>query len=206
MKKLSSLVRNFLNRGIFSTFALLDIKMGDASFHFTTLPVNVTVAGVKYSHDHSLVSFDTPKSTTAVDKATFKLTFADTDFVFRGVAGEAAAGGSVRIRVGFYNTTDSVVVSSGLLSFDPDQPILDEGDFLIMHDGMIDKPAYTFSESSGVAFELTCASPMAALDLVNSFYTTRFSLQQRVKGTTDTCFDKISLGGTAAQIKWGKTS
>ena len=206
MKKLSSLVLNFLNHGIFSTFALLDIEMGEASFHFTTLPTDATIGGVEYSADNPLVSFDTPKSTTAVDKATFKLTFSDTGFIFRNVASDAAAGGHVKIRVGFYNTTDNTIISSSLLEFEPGQPILDEADMLIMHEGAIDKPAYTFSESAGVNFELTCASPMAALDLVNSFYTTRFSLQQRVKGTNDTCFDKVSLGGTAAQIKWGKTS
>ena len=206
MKKLSSLVLNFLERGIFSTFALLDIEMGNASFHFTTLPTNVTIGSVEYTSDNPLVGFDTPKSTTAVDKATFKLTFADTAFMFRDIADEAAAGGSVRVRIGFYNIADNTVLSTNLLSFEPGQPILDEADFLIMHEGSIDKPSYTFSESSGVVFELTCASPMAALDFVNSFYTTRFSLQQRIKGTTDTCFDKISLGGTAAQIKWGKTS
>lgn len=206
MKKLSSLVLNFLNHGIFSTFALLDIEMGEASFHFTTLPTDATIGGIAYTADNSLVSFDTPKSTTAVDKATFKLTFADTAFAFRDVASVAAAGGSIRIRVGFYNINDNDIISTNLLTFEPGQPILDAADFVIMHEGAIDKPAYTFSESSGVVFELTCASPMAALDLVNSFYTTRFSLQQRVKGTTDTCFDKVSLGGTAAQIKWGKTS
>lgn len=207
MRDLSNLVKNFLESDYFSTFVLIDIESNLAEFHLTTIPVDVVFNGVTYSADHSLSSLDTPKSSTSVDKATFKLTFADTDFVFKTLAENAASCGRVKILTGFYNTSGAALNSTGGLRVQPDQPILDAKDMFRIYDGEIDQPRYTMSDSNGVLFELSCASPMAALDSVNPFYTSAHSLSQRKPANVvDTCFDKASISGTTVEILWGKST
>lgn len=205
MRTLSSLVKQLLNDDYFSTFALIDIVSNYAEFHLTTIPVDITFNGISYSADHSLSSLDTPKSSTSVDKATFKLTFADTDFIFKPLAENAAACGMMKVMTGFYNTTGAPLTSSSGIVFGPDAPILDTKDMFCIYQGEIDQPRYTMSDNDGVLFELSCASPMAALDAVNSFYTSAHSLSQRKPlNVVDTCFDKVSISGKTVEILWGK--
>lgn len=207
MRTLSPLVKSFLNEDFFSTFALIDIVSNVAEFHLTTIPVDITFGGIEYTSDHSLYSLDTPKSSTSVDKASFKLTFVDTDFMFKLLAENAASGGMVKVLTGFYNTTGAVIRSTSGMNFNPDAPILDIKDMFCIYQGEIDQPKYTMSEDQGVLFELNCASPMAALDAVNSFYTSQHSLAQRKPASVvDTCFDKVSISGKTVEILWGKVT
>ena len=183
------------------------MKVGDASLHFTTLPYDVTIGGVHYVADVGIVKVDAPPSTSAVDKATFKMQFADPTFIFRPYAGEATSNGACTIRTFFLNTTGHSITSSSGLAFGNGSPILDVLDSVCIYKGRLDTVSYDITVENGIIFEVECASPMAALDASNALYTTRASLRQRIKdGYDDTSFNNIKLSGTTVSLKWGKTS
>ena len=207
MKKFSRLVRNFLAEGYYSTFLLIDLKVGDASLHFTTLPYDVYIGGIHYVADVGIVKVDAPPSTSAVDKATFKMQFADPTFIFRPYAGSATSNGACTIRNFFLNTTGHSITSSSGLVFSNGSPIMDALDSVCIYKGRLDTVSYDMTVESGIIFEVECASPMAALDASNTLYTTRASLRQRIKdGYDDTSFNNLKLSGTTVSLKWGKTS
>jgi hypothetical protein len=223
MKKLSSLALDFIEKGFYSTFHLLDITFGQTEYHITTLPYSVTVINdyiktfvnynVTFTNSGGLMAVDQPKTSTSIDKSTFKLKFADNDFIFRQYCDSASSNGKVRFRAGFLNTmTDSngnpiSVTSSNGTTYLPLSPILDPADFVLLYQGAIDKPTYMLSDESGIIFELECSSPMAALDATNSFYTTTMSLAQRLPpSVVDTCFEDITLGGRTQELRWGRNT
>lgn len=223
MKKLSILVNEFIEKGFFSTFYLVDLTFGTTEFHFTTLPYSITVvndiirplyqANVIYSAESNLLNIDTPKSSSSVDKSTFKIKFADNDFIFREYCNSATSNGKLKFRAGFINTMVDLsgnpisVTSSRGTVYQPTMPILDPLDFILIYQGIVDKPTYFLSDDEGIIFELECSSPMAALDATNSFYTTTQALAQRLPPTvTDTCFEDITLGGKTQELRWGRNT
>ena len=207
MKKLSQLVKNFLAEGYYSTALLISFKVGDAALHFTTLPYDVVLNGVSYRADVGITKVEAPPMSSAVDKATFKMQFADPTFVFRPYAGVATSNGACTIRIVFINTSGRSITSTSGTVYGAGSPIMDIADTVCIYKGRLDTVSYDISQESGVIFEAECTSPMAALDATNALYTTKASLRQRIKdGYNDTSFDKLRLSGTTVSLKWGKTS
>ncbi len=175
---------------------------------YTTLPYDTTINGILYSSDDSIASIDPPKLSDNADREAFKIVFADPDMSFSGLCDEMM-NSRVSVRGGFYNTTGDILVGSDNAVYEPNEPLLNITDTLLMYKGFIDSVRYAISEEDGVILEIECASPMASLDAVNSFYSTTNSLKQRVPASAwiaapDTAFDNLSLGGKAQEVLWGK--
>lgn len=208
MRKFTQTVKTLLESGIYSGFFLIDIYVGNTPLRYTTLPYDITLAGVDYSSDHSLASVDPPKLSNNTDREAFKLRFVDPNMEYAGICNDMI-NARLSIRSGFYNTTGVAIQASNGQLIEPNMPIINSQDVLLIYKGFIDSVKYNLSEENGAILEIECASPMAALDALNSFYTTTNSLRQRVPAAQwaaapDTAFDNVSLGGKSQEILWGK--
>lgn len=187
---------------------MIELSYRNTTLRYTTLPYDVVISSVQYSADSSLAGVDPPKLSSNTDRESFKIRFADPLLTFSGIADELI-GSRVTIRGGFYNVTGQNLVASNGVTVKPNEPVLNYTDCIVMYKGFVDAVRYNISQEDGGIFEIECASPMASLDALNSFYTTTNSIKQRVPAAEwanapDTCFDNVSLGGTAQEILWGK--
>lgn len=182
------------------------LTLGSTTYRYSTTAYDVNVLGETWRADNKLLSFDMPATSTAVDKSSLNIKLVDPDDLFRGAALDASTNGEFRLYVGFYNTLSVPVVGSNGVTYQVGSPILSSDDIALVYDGRVDAPTYIFgdTEEAGRVFSLKCSSPMAALAATNSFWTTKHSQAQRYTGV-DTCFDKVALGGKAADVRWGKT-
>ena len=175
------------------------------------MPYDVSVDGIGvFIADNGLVDLDAPRLSTNIDREAFKITLTDPSFEFRDFCNNNITGSRVIVRIGFMNTLDEVVVGTTNGGLYPSgAAILDIGDMIISYAGVVDVPAYeaTF-DGEPTLLTIECASPMATLDLVNPFYTSKDALDQRVfvelNDQTDTAFDNVYAGSQAMSVAWGK--
>ena len=128
--------------------------------------------------------------------------FADSSYSFATIGNELI-NARLHIRAGFNNTTNATIDG-----FAPGFPILSSEHFVSVYGGFIEKTFYSINQEDGVLFSIECASPMANLDAVNAFYTTKDALRQLVGiggvGSYDTSFDQVTLSGVKRSLSWGK--
>lgn len=205
---MSQVAKNLLASGMYSGFFLIDIDTNGTQMHYTTLPYSVTIGGTVYDANNSLLTVDPPRISNTTDKASYKVVFADPAYEYAGLC-DTFINSKISIRGGFNNTTGSPVIGSDTTVYGINAPILDPQHFIIIYKGFVDGATYTMTEEDGVVLTLSCGSPMANLDSVNSFYTTRDALSHRVGyldlfNNPDTAFDYVSLTGIRRSILWGK--
>lgn len=197
-----------MGTGVYSGFFLIDMNVRNTILRYTTLPFDAVVSGVTYSSDNSLAGVDPPKLSSNTDREAFKIKFADPLLSYAGLADEMI-GSRVTVRGGFYNTSGGTIIDSTGTEVLANNPILNYTDCIVLYKGFIDIVRYNISEEDGAIFEIECASPMASLDALNSFYTTQNSIRQRIPAAQwstapDTCFDNVALGGKSQEVLWGK--
>jgi hypothetical protein len=208
MRKFSQTVKTLLATGIYSGFFLIEMNVGSRVLRYTTLPYDISIDGYDYLADTTLAGLDPPKLSNNTDREAFKIRFADPEMSFAGLCDEMM-NSRVSVRGGFFNTTGEPLLGSNLMMYDANEAITNIADTLVLYKGFIDSVKYAMSEENGVVLEIECASPMASLDALNSFYSTTNSLRQRIPAAEwasapDTAFDNLSLGGKSQEILWGK--
>lgn len=197
-----------LSNGVYNGFFLIEMAYDGIELNYTSLPYDVTINGVTYSSDNNLVSLDPPRLSNTTDREVYKIAFADPDFDF-APASQKMLNSRITIRGGWLNVMPETILDSDGIEVEVNYPILNLKDTLMLYRGFIDVVRYNINEESGVIFQIECASPMANLDALTAFYTTKDCLRQRVPAAVwntnpDTAFDNISLGGHAQEILWGK--
>jgi hypothetical protein len=195
MRQFSASVRTIIDSGVISYFYLVSI--GVALKH-TSYHTDITFDGDVYLADNKLVNIQPPKMSSVVDREPYKIMYVDHDFSFRPSFEAGMVGQPVVVRMVFVNTTDGVL--SGV---NPGFPLLDPDDTIITHTGAVDSQNYSADFDSGeVTATIEASSPMAALSMVNSFYTSKNHLQQRAPG--DTSFNQMYEGSPGVRLMWGK--
>ena len=209
MRDISKNAQRLIDSGA-ASFVLLTIQARDVTLRHTTLPYDAEVPGVgTFMTDCGLASLDSPRLSSAVDKETYKICYIDPDFSLRALVENNLTGCSVSAKIGFINNLGEDIVgdTTGAV-FSNGMAVLDSGDLVTSYEGTVDAPAYEISSENGVILKLTCGSPMAALDMINVFYTSKDSLNQRVFKTgtitNDTAFDNVYVGSVAILMNWGK--
>ena len=209
MRDISKNAQRLIDNGA-ASFVLLTIQARSVTLRHTTLPYNAVVPGVgEFLTDCGLASLDSPRLSSAVDKETYKISYIDPGFDLRALVENRLTGCNVSAKIGFMNNLgeDLVGDTTGDV-FSNGMAVLDSGDLVTSYEGTIDSPAYEISSENGVILKLTCGSPMAALDMINVFYTSKDSLNQRVFRTgtitNDTAFDNVYVGSVAILMNWGK--
>ena len=196
MIKLSPIVKQLIESEFLSYFYLVTI---DGNKHYCSAPFDVTMSnGITYLSDGGLVSVEPPRMSAVVDRATYKITFADADFALKPYFEAGATGDTVTVRLGFYNTLG--VTTEGIA---PGHYFNNMKDTVITYQGVVDSQAYEIDYQQETAYAvIECSSPMADLDLVKIFYTNKDSM--KVKHPNDTSFDDVFAGSGAINLKWGK--
>jgi hypothetical protein len=170
----------------------------------TSLPYSIVMSdGITYNHDNGLVAVEPPRLSTTVDRESYKITFADPQFLMRSYFEAGAVGDSIVVRIGFLNPTTGLMTGSDGVSVAPGMPFRDLRDTIMSYGGVVDNHGYTLDFGEGnVRATIEGSSPMADLDLVKTFQTSKECINQFRSG--DTSYDQIYQGAQGIVYKWGK--
>lgn len=194
MRQKSAAVATILQQDYISFFYLVSLG---TLYHHTSVNRDMVVDGVTYLGNNSLQSVQPPRLSAVVDREAYQITYLDPTYEFKSLLEDGWVGETMTVSMGFYNTTDGVL--SGV---SPGQPMLDPADIVIAYKGTIDNQAYTIDADDNVVLTIEGSSPMGSLGYVNSFYTSKDNIKQRL--ATDTSFDQIYEGSHEVALLWGK--
>ena len=196
MRDVSSTLRQILLSDTVEMIYLVKIDHPVSKILDTTAATKITYDGNEYTPNGNLLSIEAPRLSDAVDKEPYKIVYADAELEKFSRLEGSWVGMMVTVYAVFYNTL-GVTVGSVV----PGQPLLN--DVVIAYKGRVDSQGYTINPDDGkVLAVLDCASPMAALGLIRSFYTSKDSM--KLKAPSDTSFDEVYIGTKEAAILWGR--
>jgi hypothetical protein len=186
MRTFSSAVQAIINSGEIRFFYLIELGFS-STYRFTSYSSDIVFEGNTYSADGGLYEIDTPKFSSVIDREAYKVVIAD-------LVEEMAAEFETNV-VG-----KTVKVKLGLLDNATNLPLLSSADIMDVYNGFVDAPKLSndFEEKLAV---IECTSPMADLDAVNPFFSSKDGMDNR--SSTDTSFDQI-FDNKEVSIKWGK--
>jgi hypothetical protein len=189
MIQLSDNVRLILSEPTVRMFTMVSVGDYKVTDYFNSITLN---NGDYFLSDGRLLGIDPPAMTTSVDRQQYKISFADDDNFFGAMFEEVGYSGlPTFVRVGLLDPY------SGL-------PRTDVNDTIMIYKGRMDNGGYSFNtESVGDAtFTVNCTSPMGALDLIKTFYTTKDAYLNSYP--EDTSFSQVYEGSGQITLKWGK--
>jgi hypothetical protein len=194
MIQFSANIMSEVNAGNVETFYLLSIRNGDGSLEraSTTHAIAITMGdGVTYLANDQIVAADPPKLSTTVDREQYRVTLADPSFENAEAADSGMVGKTLETRIGFVNST------TGL-------PYTAMADTFIIYKGRIDGAALTVktAELGESNLDITCASPMAVLDMKKPLYLSKDFIRGRQ--ASDSSCDQVYEGSGSLVLKWGK--
>lgn len=202
MRKLSSAVNTMLS--LYNTKSFFLVELSGLSRYHTTLPFNITMSnGITYTSDGGLVGVDPPRLSSVVDREAYKISFADFSYDFRTAFNQGIVGDPLTVRIGFFNTSDSAVAGFTGTLVQPGQVFTNINDTIIVYEGVIDNHSYDIDvPGSSSTCLIEGSSPMAHLDLVKSFFTSRDQMRQ--VNTSDSSLDEVYKGSGEISLRWGK--
>jgi hypothetical protein len=159
----------------------------------STFNKDVTLTnGKTYTGNSPIIELQPPRISSEVDREQYTITFADPNYEF-GILSE--------------NNLVGMAVEAGiiLLDYETKLPNLNSQEVLLVYKGRIDSSSFSIdtSEFGAVLYKLACASPVANLDAVKPFYTSKSFMKDKIK-SDDTSFDQVSQGTGTLRFKWGR--
>ncbi len=207
MKRLTTCINTVANRLGTEVFVLIEI-LAATPILLTTLSYSITMSGPGYTtrtyvSEGPIFSIDAPRMSTIVDREAYKVQLADTDGSLRALFDAGVVGVPVTVRLGFVNNGPPLTDSAGN-TIGTGMAFADYRDTLTIYSGAIDNTGIiaNFNESSKIA-TIECSSPVASLDMKNSFFTSKDSMRNRHPG--DSSFDLVHQTSGAAMLLWGKS-
>ena len=185
---ISPTIQAILNQPSVSPFYFVKTSGG---LRKTTYPNDLEFNGETFVSDGSIVSVQTPKMTSVVDKQKFKLAMADTYMDFAELTQNGLVGQLVEVWMSFVNPHTG-------------QPIVSPVDVVLIYKGTVDAPSHQINTSDGgsTLFNLDCSSPMGDLDRVRTYYASQDYSDKNHPG--DTSYEQIFQGSGPVAIRWGK--
>jgi hypothetical protein len=181
-----------------SIFYLVIIALKQSPIYHTNAPFNIVIPALgSFQADNGLVGIDSPRLSSVVDRESYKITYSDSNFEFRDLFESGIIGTEVSVYIGFYNTTTANVNGT-----DIGKPFTDMSDLILAYQGFIDSHGHTTDVDGEVLAVLECSSPLASLDLVKPFYTSRDAMRQ--VNANDASFDEVYQGSKEINLLWGK--
>ena len=166
----------------------MDIK---GSRH-TTYHSDITLSdGRTFIATPAIVNVDLPSLTSVVEKVEFQIMLADPTMEHGALFEDGIIGALAEVRLVLVDTTNG-------------QPETSIDNTFLFYKGYVSAPSYQIdtTELGSSTAIYTCASPMADLDLVRAFYTSKEYINQFAPD--DTCFDQVYEGSGSASLRWGK--
>ena len=187
MKNISSSIKYLLSRDVVSVFYLVAISNDSVNIKSTTNASDFYMPSVgNFSSSDGLIVVEPPDNTSSIDRSSYKIAYADPEFILRPILEAGIIGARVDAYLGFINTVNNTALD----------------DVLLIYSGSVDTYGYEINTSEGtVIASLECSSPMGSLGMKRGFYTTRSEIKQI--DPSDTCFDQVTVGSKAIYA-WGK--
>ena len=186
MRTFSTAVSQALSQDYVEYFFLIDLEL-NANYYMTTHAEDITENGHVYTANGAIFNYDPPKQNSIVNRDAYKIAFIDPNNQLFLESKAGIVGKTVKIRAGFVHETLG--------------PLTDPVDLVYVYSGYVDAPSVSNDFETKI-LSIECSSPMADLDAVKPFFTTKYGIAQY--NTGDTCFDRIH-DGYSLQLKWGKT-
>lgn len=197
MRVFSSAVKTLISSNAVVGFIIVEINARSGTLRHTNAPSDIVVSGQTYLASGNLQTVEAPRLSQVVDREAYKIVYVDPTYTMRAMFEEGLIGVKVKVTTGFYNTTNG-----SLNGVSPGDPLLDPNDMIILYHGFVDNHVYSMSDDNEVIVTIECSSPMADLDLVRGFYTSKDSIARY--SSTDTAFDQVYDGSRATTYLWGK--
>lgn len=198
MRSFSANVKQLLASDNVSVFYLVKLEHASGTLYDTTAASDIVFNGHTYNANSGLISIEPPRLSDVVDREAYKIVYADAEFSRLGALEGSWTGVKATVYAGFYNT-----IADGFAGVSKGAPILTEADMVIAYKGIVDTQGYTVDPDNGsVVAVIECASPVASLGLVKSFYSSKESM--RLRNRNDSSFDEVHVGSEEAAILWGK--
>lgn len=178
-----------------------DLANVDQTIKHSLTPGGITIGSDVYTGtddiSNTLLHIDPPRMSSVVDKESYKLTYADPDFLWRPVFEKGFYSVPIIISLGFYNTTNGTLGGAA-----PGYPLTSPADIVTVYSGYIDAPSYSTDLNGETTLLFECSSPMGDLAMTRTLVTSRDNLNQI--DPTDTSFDEIYVGSRGLTLLWGK--
>ena len=185
----------------FASFMLVEIgpNLSAEYLRYTSLPFDTTYEAQPYLAGQGLLATTPPVLTSALDKSSYLVDFADPDYVFKGffngASGQRILGVNMRSLVGFINNNNTPkhgVAGGGIFT-----------EYMTVYEGFVNSGNYNINLGEEVLFTVEGASPMASLESRRSIVTSKNYLAQKYPG--DTSYDEVYEGSDNIQINWGRS-
>ena len=191
MRTFSSNVAAALAEDYVEYFFLIELNL-NSNFYMTTHSSDISVEDEDgntqlFSGNGTIFDYEPPSNNSVVDREAYSISLVDPNHTLLTQARQGIVGKPVSIRAGFVHPTLGPLTSSS--------------DLVYVYKGYVDAPTISNDFDSKI-MKLECSSPMADLDAVKPFFTTKYGVAQY--DDSDTTFDRI-YDGYALQLKWGKT-
>jgi len=193
MIKLTALQQSLLAQSVVRSFYTIKIEAPSTTLKMSTFYREFTLStGDTYTPNCPLVEVQPPQISSSVDREQFSISLADPAFESGLLAEAGLIGSKIEIRIVFLDISN-------------DLPYSDINESLIVYKGQIDAVSYKIdnAEIGSVLYTISCASPMAKLDMAKPYYTSKTFIRENVL-STDSSFDQIYQGSGSVRLKWGK--
>jgi hypothetical protein len=159
------------------------------NMRFTSYPSDLVLGGQMYLTSNVLFAIEHPRMTSVVDRDLYKIVLTDSAFSFGSIYEQSLIGAAASVRL-------------GLVDYNTNEP--DVNNTFIIYKGIIQGFDYEIdtAEKGEVTSTITCSNPMADLDAVKPFYTTKDFIRQL--NPEDSSFDQIYHGAGSVNLNWGK--
>jgi hypothetical protein len=185
MRTFSTTVQQIINSGNIKFFYLIELNFSN-DYYLTSYASDITLGGNTYQSESGLFEIESPKLSTVVDREAYRVVLTDFNDEMSAEFKANVIGKDIHVRIGLIDTNNN--------------PLLNSNDLIEVYKGTVDTPTISIDwENKTAVIEGT--SPMADLDSVNSFISSKSGMDQ--KSSTDTSFDNI-FQDSEATLKWGK--
>jgi hypothetical protein len=202
MIQFNSTVTGLLNSNNVEAFYLVEIDTLRFTNFYNNFELNDNGVLYKtYISDGRLMKLDPPTPSSSVDKNSYTLVLADSDFSSRQYNWTSK---SVEVRIAFVNNKATNQLDSKGFTIKPNHPYRELSDTVLIYKGIVDSVTQEIStEVSGeVLLNVVCVSPMHNLDFKRVIRLNKDNMRDR--DYTDSCCDRIYEGSTKLRLLWGK--
>ena len=187
MKQNSAALLAALNDDNAGFFFLIRLDFNSVYF-LTTLPYDFAWNGNLYQSEESVLSLESPRATTVVDRQTYKLRLSALDPALIAEVSAGILNKPVTILMGL--TIDGV-------------PLADLDDIIHVYSGTVANYKQDIGDTEQ-SLSIECSAPLSSLDSKSTLFTTRDAI--KAFASDDTSFDQIFEGSSEYNLKWGKSS
>ena len=185
MRQFSPAVQAVLDSDLIEYAFLIKLNF-NSTYYLTSNGYDVVYDGNTYLANSGLYEFDSPKSSTVVDRESYKIVVSELLDEMLPEFKLNVVGKPIEVYVALRDANGDLLLSTG--------------DVLKVYKGTVDNPSISNDFETKLAV-IEGTSPMSDLDLVNNFITSKDGMDQ--KSDTDTSFDEV-YDGSEITMNWGK--